>query len=476
MKYARSLITTARTAWERLSLSLQFAIAASVVVVVGMTVIGNWVSARIEEGVVNNVAIAEGVYVENHVAPHLQELAHASDLGEEHKLALDRLLTPMAASKPILSFRIWKENIVVHGDRKEQIGQAFAQTPALARAWRGATVVEFDHLSDEHSAGHPMQGTPVLEIYAPVRERGSGRIIAIAEINELASKLRQELTDAQLQSWFLVGAVTLVIIGCLFGIVHNGSRTIQRQRLSLEQRVAQLSLLLAENTDLRQRVDYANQRMADANERLLRRIGSDLHDGPVQLLGLALLKLQDLCDAVEETDKEILTRVDSAEVLRVALTETLREIRNLSAGLAPPDVENLSIRDTLQMAAQKHEQRTGTRVECDVNGLNVTVPFPIKTCLYRFAQEGLNNAYSHAGGAGQALLATCYHDVIEIGVKDQGPGMLVEQALTNTGCQGLIGLRFRVESLGGTFQVDSRLGSGTSLFARFPLSRHETVT
>src|SRR5262249_16208092 len=102
----------------------------------------------------------------------------------------------------------------------------------------------------------------------------------------------------------------VVVIGCLFGIVHNGSRTIEKQRLSLEQRVAQLSRLLAENTDLRQRVDYANQRMADANERMLRQIGADLHDGPVQLLGLALLKLGDFCEVIEEINKDILSKTD----------------------------------------------------------------------------------------------------------------------------------------------------------------------
>lgn len=472
-QFVRSRVATARAVWARLSLLLQFSIAASIVVAIGMIAIGSWVSGRIEEGVVNNVATVEDAYVENHIAPHLQELAQYSDLNDEHKLALDRLLTPMAASKPIVAFRIWKDNIVVYGDRKEQIGKAYGETSALARARRGKTVVEFDQLSEEHSAAHPMQGEPVLEIYAPVRERGTNRIIAIAEINELATKLHQELTRAQRQSWFMVGTVTLAIIGCLFGIVHNGNRTIERQRHSLEQRVVELSLLLAENTDLRQRVDYANQRMAEANERLLRRIGSDLHDGPVQLLGLALLKLQDFCDVIEDVDKEILTKTDSVEVLRLALTETLQEIRNLSAGLAPPDVENLTIRETLQMAAQKHEHRTGTRVECDVDGLDVIVPFPIKTCLYRFAQEGLNNAYRHAGGVGQALLVKFYPDAIEIGVSDQGPGMHIEQAVTNAGCQGLSGLRFRVESLGGTFQIQSSLGCGTSLLVRFPLSRRE---
>jgi len=468
-QFTRLPIALARAAWQRFSLSLKFSMAASIVVTVGMIVIGSWVSARIEDGVVSNAATAGGSYVENHIAPHLQELAAEDDISDEHKRALDRLLAPQTASKPILSFRIWKDNTVIYSDRQEHIGKTFAVTESLARAWRGAIVGEFDHLTDEHSAGHPMKGAPVLEIYAPVREHGSNRIIALAETYELAGQLRAELTKAQVQSWFTVGAVTLVIIGCLFGIVHNGSRTIEKQRLSLEQRVAQLSRLLAENTDLRQRVDYANQRMADANERMLRQISADLHDGPVQLLGLALLKLGDFCEVIEETNEEILGKTDGPEVMRMALRETLHEIRQLSAGLAPPDVENLTVRETLQMVAKKHEQLTGSHVECDVNNLEVTVPFPIKTCLYRFAQEALNNAYRHAGGAGQTLRASNDRDAIEIKVSDQGPGTVVAESFNGAGSQGLSGLRLRVESLGGTFRIQSRPGQGTTLSARLPI-------
>ena len=459
-----------RSLWDGLSLSLRYSMAASIVVAIGMSVIGSWVSARIEEGVINNAATAANSYVEKYVAPHLQELALGSGLSAEHRQALDKLLSPQAANKPILSFRIWQGNTVVYSDRKEHIGKTFTEKAALTRAWQGAIVGEFDRLSDEHSAGHPMLGAPVLEIYAPVRALGTNRIIALAETYEIAPELRQELTTARTQSWLMVGGVTLAIIGSLFGIVHNGSRTIERQRVSLEQRVAELSRLLTENDDLRHRVNKANQRMAGTNERLLRRIGADLHDGPVQLLGLALLKLEDLCDIVAETDAGILANTDAADVTRGALTEALQEIRHLSAGLAPPDIEKLSVRETLSLAAKKHEQRTGTRVQCVLSLGDVVVPFPIKTCLYRFAQEGLNNAYQHAGGVGQALFASCTGGKMEIKIVDRGPGFATSNELGNTDGQGLTGLRDRIESLGGHFEIRSDLDVGTCLLAQFGIA------
>ena len=466
---ARSVISRIRVMWHNTSLSAKFAVTAPVVIAGGMFLIGSWVSNRIEEGVVKNAATAAQSYVDNNIAPHLQELAQAPDISAEHKRALDMLLSPQAASKPILSFRIWKGNAVVYSDRQEIIGKTFKGTPPLRRAWEGAAAGEFDHLSDEHAAGHPQHGSTVLEIYAPIHKAGTNEVIAVAETYEIATELRRELAGAQTQSWLIVGGVGLALIGSLFGIVNSGSRTIEQQRGALEQRVAELSRLLAENNQLRQQINSANQRMASTNERLLRRIGADLHDGPVQLVGLALLKLDDFQELVELEAPGVLATTDAPEIMRDALTETLREIRHLSADLAPPDIENLSVSDTLSLVAKKHSQRTGTKVHCAIDVHGVNVPFPIKTCIYRFAQEGLNNAYQHARGTGQALYAECKQNSLEIRVVDQGPGINGhDSAVAGTG-QGLSGLRDRIESLGGTLEVRSS-DKGTSLHARFALA------
>src|SRR5262245_12854441 len=94
----------------------------------------------------------------------------------------------------------------------------------------------------------------------------------------------------------------------------------------------------------------------------------------------------------------------------------------------------------------------------------------------RFAQEGLNNAYRHAGGAGQALRASKDRDAIEIKVSDRGPGTMVAETFAGTGSQGLSGLKLRVESLGGTFWLQSSPGQGTTLSARLPILQREVVS
>ena len=465
----RSNWQSLRAVWDKLSLSLKFILTASIVVTIGMSVIGSWVAGRIKDGVVDNAAQTAGSYVVNYISPHLQELATGYEIDDANRRALDKWLHPNAATKSVLSFRIWKDDVVVYSDRQELIGKTFKRTPGQAKAWQGTIVGDLDILSDEHSAGHDMRGRPVLEMYAPVYRHGTNEVIALAETYELATDLLRTLNRSRTESWMIVGAVTIGLIGSLFSIVSNGSRTIAVQRTAMQQRVNELSALLAENDDLRARVNTANQRMAEANERLLRRVGAELHDGPVQLLGLSLMKLDDFCDLVEQTDATLLTKSDAPDILRDALAEALHEIRHLSRGLAPPDIEKLSIGDALRLAVRKHENRTGSKVECSIDPQvdRLLVPFAVKTCLFRFAQEGLNNAFHHANGIDQRLAAECTAGKVRVRVDDSGPGFAVGAQSSDGGGQGLRGLRDRVELLGGTFDVNSEPGRGTTLLAEF---------
>jgi len=341
--------------------------------------------------------------------------------------------------------------------------QKFCATASLAACGMiltGSWVVVWieDGIADNSAAALYIDNLiKVLEIYAPVS----------AEILETATELKEEFSRGQFHGRLLVAALTVGIIGSLLGIVYSGSRTIAQQHISMEERIAELSRVVAENGELRKRVDQANERAAETNVQFLRGIGADLHDGPLQLVGLALLKLDGLRDVITTENNEIPGKIGEVEAIRSVLTETMRDIRHISAGLSLPDIEKVSLEEALRMAARKHEQQTGTDVRWEVDRLDGHVPFPLKACLYRFAQEGLNNAYQHANGKGQALLAMGNGAKIEVKVVDEGPGLAGGNGHINGGGQGLTGLRDRIESLGGTFEVHSAAGKGTCLIARF---------
>jgi signal transduction histidine kinase len=143
----------------------------------------------------------------------------------------------------------------------------------------------------------------------------------------------------------------------------------------------------------------------------------------------------------------------------------------MSAGLTLPELSRVPPSEVLRLAVRNHERRTATSVRCDVDGLPHDVPAPIKSCLYRFAQEALNNAYCHAGGHGQEVRGKYRGNTIEVEVADAGPGFEPGNEIAGNRL-GLLGMRERVASLGGTLEIDSRPGAGIRLTTRFEVPEH----
>ncbi|MDX2157450.1 MAG: sensor histidine kinase [Hyphomicrobiaceae bacterium] len=232
-----------------------------------------------------------------------------------------------------------------------------------------------------------------------------------------------------------------------------------RQALELKATLGEQGRLLAQNEELRNRLQDKSKQIAEINERILQRIGADLHDGPAQLLAYCLLRLRTANESSEE-----LQNIDSDrfEKIRLALSEALREIRNTSTGLSDPRLESATLEQTVQRAISMHEAHTGTKVSLSHSEVPWAPPLSIRLCIYRFVQEGLTNAYRHANGAGQRVEVTGV-DGLQIKVIDDGPGYDVENATPGL---GLTGMRARIEALGGRLSIFSS-SSGTTLSATF---------
>jgi signal transduction histidine kinase len=248
----------------------------------------------------------------------------------------------------------------------------------------------------------------------------------------------------------------------LAGIVKRGSDTIRRQQVELERRLTQ-------NLRLHERVRQAAGRSAALNEQALRRISADLHDGPGQALALALLRL----DALEApcTDHDggcARTRADFATV-HSAVRDALSEIRAISAGLRLPELESLSLADVADRAIADHQRRGGVAVDHHFDGVPEQAPLPVKIALLRTLQEALSNATRHGRGSSVRVDLRGGPDSLCLRVSDRGPGF--DPALAErSGRLGLAGMRERAEMLGGTFEVRSAIGQGTTVTVSWPLS------
>ncbi|MEK1871864.1 MAG: ATP-binding protein, partial [Rhizobium altiplani] len=137
--------------------------------------------------------------------------------------------------------------------------------------------------------------------------------------------------------------------------------------------------------------------------------------------------------------------------IKESLDEAMHEIRTICNGLVLPQIEAATLTEILERSVRAHEQRTGASVELSVAETPENLSPSAKICVYRFVQEGLNNGYRHGGGKEQRVVQRMEGDRISIEVSDGGPGFDPDDV--GPASLGLAGLRERIESLGGTFQL-----------------------
>jgi signal transduction histidine kinase len=457
--------------FSRLNLSQRFMLAGSVILLLGMLGIGAWVEQQIETGVVHRTGATTALYVDSFVAPQLQGLGASEELLPEHVDALSGLIQDTPIGQQFVAFRVWspKGRLLFTTDQST-VGKLYPMHEGMLRARLGEVVSEVSTLQDVENALLAAEYDRLLETYSPVWLSGTNRIIAVAEFYQLTDELDAEVGALKARSWLVVGLAILLMFILLSGFVRRASDTISRQQRELAQQVTQLTAILKQNRELHGRVRRAAASVALLNESNLRRIGSELHDGPAQDLGLSLLKLDEVAGKLEAQPPGTLVPgvLDQVGTVQVSLGNALKEMRAIAAGASLPQLAELSLTETVVRAVHAHQRRTGTQVALTLDNVPDQAALPVRITVYRLIQEALNNSFRHAGAAGQAVHVRGEGDALAVEIVDTGGGFQPEVVEQQDGHLGLAGMRERVESLGGQFSIESGPGRGTRVSATLP--------
>ncbi len=254
---------------------------------------------------------------------------------------------------------------------------------------------------------------------------------------------------------------------------------IKKQNNELATQVTHLNQLLAQNESLRQELMQASRRTVALNEQTLRRLSAELHDGPAQDLGFVLLKLesgelaktaQTLKDAERKRyDKEL-------ERLQTSLQRALSEMRAVATDMCLPELEHLSLADVVKRVVRKHQRRTQARVSLTLNTHDALVALPVKITIHRVIQEALTNTFKHSGVKEHNVELTSQPAQLRLKIEDKGRGFDLNQVEEgNFAHLGLLGMRERITSLGGSFSLKTELGEGTLIEVSLPLSPNEQL-
>lgn len=457
------------------TLAQQYMLVSLLVLLGGMVGIGLWISQQIETAVTNRTAAVTALYVDSYISPHLQGLADESS-GDKNSVdvaALERLLSDTSLGTQIVSFKVWSpDGIVLYATNADLIGQQFPIEDGLAAAFNGEVVTEVSNLDKPEQALERARYGTLIETYAPSRDVGSDTIIAVSEFYQTSDGLEAEIRAAQYRSWLVVAAVMIGLYLLLNGMVGRASNTIVSQQNELKANLTRLNELLAQNEMLNGRIRRAAARTTALNERNLRRISADLHDGPAQDLALALLRLESLTEAVAEANPQV---SQDFRTVQLATESAMAELRTISAGLRLPEIAPISLAETIHRAVRDFEQKTNGEVTLTLGNLPEQAPLPVKITAFRVLKESLANSFRHAGGAGLAVQVYVAHDEKEelvVEIADTGPGFEWQDTAVYQRL-GLVGMRERVELLGGQFTLHSAVGHGTTVRASLPLTLPE---
>jgi signal transduction histidine kinase len=243
----------------------------------------------------------------------------------------------------------------------------------------------------------------------------------------------------------------------------------------VEERTAQLEhaneTLKAEVAE-RMRAEEAHRdllgRLVTAQEEERRRISRELHDRMGQQLAALMMGLKTL--GSESYGRR--SALDTLRKLEEMSDELSREVHTLAWGLRPPALDDLGLETALYNYVEEWAERWRVPVDFHSAGFRGgRLPLTHETALYRIAQEALTNVAKHSGADRVSFILERRGDHVLAVIEDNGGGFDVEAALQPSAKGrrlGLLGMRERAALLGGTINVESAHGAGTTLFVRVP--------
>lgn len=466
-----------KSSFRRLSLSKQFLMVSFPVILVGSLAVGWWIGNQVKGSVMQRMGSVAAMFVDSFVAPQMQILSKQTELTTEQISDLNKDIKEPMLGQKIVSLKIWnKQGRVLFSTDPSVIGKTLKIDKSLVAAFDGKISSEIDIRTAAEQLQHGQPMPRLIETYTPIRENRSGRVIAAAELYQLPDDVDQLANAAQLNSWKWVGSIMSLMYLCLFMLVRRGSKTIDTQRTELNKKIGELTYLNEQNIQLQERIIKAAERATLLNENFLQRVSTDIHDGPGQDLGFALMQIKNLEDTLIQSN--IAGHPVPAEwshrltQTKAAIESAVKDLRALSANIELPDIALLSIDAIAQRVVSDHHIKTGVVVELSITKQDIPASFRNKVAIYRLLQESLANAYRHAHDAPCCVSLKKMSNALLVEISDKGPGFDPQVAIKKKRL-GLVGMRQRIEVLGGSFQLITTIGVGTTILVTLPLMDEE---
>ena len=328
------------------------------------------------------------------------------------------------------------------------------------RALRGSEVAEarYRALFDEQHA--PVLVTDAAGVVTEANAAATSLLGAGA-----AGRRLSDLVDVPVTA-ILGGAVSRLPVGDRVFVPN--ARTLET---GLVQRLVQIVLVDVTEEEQRAREQRAYAaHLVTLQEDERRHLAQDLHDDPVQLLIHHVRMLKQLGD-----DPRLAP--DLAPVVRQGgqlATEVVDVLRTVIRGLRPPVLDHLGVVAALRQLVAECDARHAISIRLRVSGDQIRLSSENELTVYRVAQESLSNVVHHSS-ATRALVDLQFGQQVVLTVTDDGCGIPASSTMSVSpgGHLGLIGMRERVNVVGGSLEIRANTPHGTMVRATLPCALPE---
>ncbi len=257
------------------------------------------------------------------------------------------------------------------------------------------------------------------------------------------------------------------LIGVLVLGVNDRVREFDPDELSLLKAISDQAaiavanaLLLKEANQQREQLRALSTRLVQVQESERRALTTELHDRVGQnLTGLSIL-LQNIKVLLSgETAKILAAEFDEAQTL---VQDTTRHIRDIMAELYLPELEDHGLAAALETYAERASSRGNLDLIVDLPKTSLSLSSDVRVALFRAAQEAISNVLKHADATQLEISLERENGKVRLSVEDNGQGFEPSAASQKEmPSWGLKIMRERIESIGGTVEIESKPGKGT---------------
>ncbi len=278
-----------------------------------------------------------------------------------------------------------------------------------------------------------------VELLCPIRSKGN--LIGILALGKKESEAAYSEEEVDLLMTMANEAAIAVENARMLDSLRN-------QQLQVEQLLAQVVL---------------------AQEEERKRISVDLHDSVAQWLVAASYNVQ-TCRHILLGNNNGRAQEELAS-MATTINKSLKELRRVVIGLRPPALDELGLTHALRKSVEDL-QAEGLEGKFSEVGPPCRLPSSIEIAAYRVIQEALNNIRKHAGASKVNVHLQFLKDKLQINVSDNGKGFDLSRTMdsaVNVGHVGLVGMKQRVEMLGGDIKFKTSEGAGTTIVLTLPI-------